>query len=40
MLTSLNPYKKCKLNKVRRETNARVNLRGLRGSYPEKCCPL
>ena len=32
MLTSLNPYKKCKLNKITRERKARVSLRRLRGS--------
>ena len=32
MLTSLNPYKKYKLNKITRERKARVSLRRLRGS--------
>ena len=32
MLTSLNPYKKCKLNKMTRQRKARVSLRRLRGS--------
>ena len=32
MLTSLNPYKKCKLNKMMRERKTRVSLRRLRGS--------
>lgn len=39
MLSSLNSYKQCKLNKLRREGNARADLRGLRGSHFEKCCP-
>ena len=31
-LTSLNPYKKCKLNKMMRERKTRVSLRRPRGS--------